>query len=124
MTDNKYNWIAFYSEFADALVRFKENRVGLIEIIKSVFNNTGISMPKLETDYRLIDVDPFTVFGLFNKGITEKNRKAIIGEFKKLLSLNSSIPDTFDGIPILYNQNATFYKFIADGRGEHDIDNL
>ena len=32
---------------------------------------------------------------------------------------------TFDGIPVLNNLNATFYRFVGDpDRGEHDIDNI
>lgn len=35
-----------------------------------------------------------------------------------------SAPDCFAGVPILYNQKATFYCFTDKNRGEHDIDNL
>ena len=42
-----------------------------------------MKVPKLESGDEIIDIDPFTVFGLFNKGITNANRIAIIGSIAK-----------------------------------------
>ena len=41
---------------------------------------------------------------------------------KNYLSIDTVAPTTFEGIPVLNNQNATFYAFIP--RGESDIDDL
>ena len=38
----------------------------------------GMSVPKLESGDEIIDIDPFTIFGIFNKGITNANRIAIL----------------------------------------------
>ena len=35
-------------------------------------------MPTLDKDNKLTDIDPFTVVGLFNKGITRENRDSIV----------------------------------------------
>lgn len=127
MSKNQFDWIAFYEEFADKLLAYKDNRQELIEKIKQVYDVTGIKLPTLERnengDNEIVDIDPFTVFGLFNKQITDVNRIRIIKEIKELFSINSDVPTSFDGIPVLNNQMATFYWF-GSGRGEHDIDNL
>lgn len=124
---NQFDWIAFYEEFADKLLAYKDNRQELIEMIKQVYEVTGIKLPRLERnengDNEIVDIDPFTTFGLFNKQITDVNRIRIIKEIKELFSINSDVPTSFDGIPVLNNQMATFYWF-GNGRGEHDIDNL
>ena len=124
---NQFDWISFYEEFADKLLAYKDNRQELIEKIKQVYEVTGIKLPRLERnengDNEIIDIDPFTTFGLFNKQITDINRIRIIKEIKELFSINSDVPSSFDGIPVLNNQMATFYWF-GSGRGEHDIDNL
>lgn len=124
---NQFDWISFYEEFADKLLAYKDNRQELIEKIKQVYEVTGIKLPRLERnengDNEIIDIDPFTTFGLFNKQITDVNRIRIIKEIKELFSINSDVPSSFDGIPVLNNQMATFYWF-GSGRGEHDIDNL
>ena len=63
------------------------------------------------------------MFGLFNKGITDAKRKAIIGGLISEFSVLAEIPDDFSGIPVLNNMMATFYAFEGT-RKEHDIDNL
>ena len=124
---NQFDWIAFYEEFADKLLAYNDNRQELIEKIKQVYEVTGIKLPTLERnengDNEIVDIDPFTTFGLFNKGITNANRVIIITAIKDLFEVSSPVPTYFDGIPVLNNQMATFYWF-GNGRGEHDIDNL
>ena len=124
---NQFEWIPFYEEFADKLLAYKDNRQRLIEKIKQVYEVTGIKLPRLERnengDNEIVDIDPFTTFGLFNKGITDANRVKICTAIKDLFEVSSPVPTYFDGIPVLNNQMATFYWF-GNGRGEHDIDNL
>ena len=124
---NQFDWISFYEEFAYKLLAYKDNRQELIEKIKQVYEVTGIKLPTLERnengDNEIVDIDPFTTFGLFNKGITNANRVKIITAIKDLFEVSSPVPTYFDGIPVLNNQMATFYWF-GSGRGEHDIDNL
>ena len=66
----QYDWIDFYTEFATKLLHFKTDRKTLIQKIYAVYDATGISVPKLESGDEIIDIDPFTIFGTFNKGIT------------------------------------------------------
>lgn len=126
-TTTQFDWIAFYEEFADKLLAYKDNRQDLIEKIKQIYEVTGIKLPTLEHnengENEIVDIDPFTTFGLFNKQIKDANRIRIITEIKELFSINADVPTYFDGIPVLNNQKSTFYWF-GSGRGEHDIDNL
>ncbi|MBQ9521740.1 MAG: hypothetical protein IJR72_04120 [Oscillospiraceae bacterium] len=81
-------------------------------------------MPKLEKDYQIVDIDPFTVFGLFNKSsMKEANRVKIISAVKDLFGVAAPVPSSFASIPVLNNQNATFYYFIGE-RKDGDIDEL
>lgn len=120
---NEYGWIDFYTELADKLLPYKSSRPELIRKIHQVYVNVGIKLPKLESDNNPKDIDPFTVFGLFNKGISNANRIAIIKGIASEFGVTAAIPDAFDGIPVLNNLKATFYWFQED-RAEHDIDNL
>ena len=120
---NEYGWIDFYTELADKLLPYKDSRPELIRKIRQVYVNVGIKLPKLESDNNPKDIDPFTVFGLFNKGISNANRIAIIKGIASEFGVTAAIPDAFDGIPVLNNLKATFYWFQED-RAEHDIDNL
>ena len=123
MSDTRFEWIDFYSAFATKLLPYKENRPELIRKVKTVYEKLGMKLPKLEEDGNPVDIDPFTVYALFNKGISNANRISIIREFATEFDINASIPNTFDGIPVVNNLSATFYRF-ADGRDDHDIDHL
>ena len=118
-----YQWVEFYSEFADVLLTYKNNRADLISKIREVFKLANIKFPKLEMDDNVEDIDPFTIFALFNKGITDGNRIRILNAITKVFDVQNPVPSAFDGIPVVNNLKATFYYFRGE-RGEHDIDNL
>ena len=119
----QFEWIDFYSEFAGKLLKFKGDRSSLIEKIKAVYSAIDMKLPKLESGDEIIDIDPFTVFGLFNKGITDANRIAIVGSIANIFGVIANVPKDFRGIPVLNNLKATFYGF-KDSRGADDIDNI
>lgn len=122
-TVDQFLWVDFYQEFAKKLVDYKDNRAELIKRVKEIYNLTGFSMPTLEKENNLVDIDPFTVFGLFNKRITDRNRARILDTVAKLFDLKSKAPISFNGLPVLNNQNATYYRFV-DERNDEDIDDL
>lgn len=123
MDTNKITWVEFYKEFATKLLAYKNDRKALIAKLQDVYQKIDMKFPKMESDGTVVDIDPFTIFGLFNKGITDDNRKLILGGIAKAFDIKSSVPLAFDGIPVLNNQKATFFYFIGD-REESDIDNL
>lgn len=122
--NNQHSWASFYQELADKLLAYKNDRQPLISMLNDVYSRIEMQLPKLEAD-ELNDIDPFTVFGLFNKGITDTNRQKIIAGIAEVFDIGADQPTDFKGIPVLNNLNATFYAFANDERrGEHDIDNL
>lgn len=125
MSNQNFTWTNFYMALADRLLDYRENRNRLIHEITEAYASSGIKFPKLDSGNEIADIDPFTVFGLFNKGITPENRLKIITSLAKALSVDAELPTNFEGIPTLNNLNATFYRFSSDPRrGEEDIENL
>lgn len=123
MDTNKLTWVEFYTEFATRLLAYKNDRKNLIAKLQKVYQEIEMKFPKMESDGTILDIDPFTIFGLFNKGITNDNRKLILGGIAKEFGISEDIPSDFDGIPVLNNQKATFFYSLAD-RQENDISNL
>ena len=124
METNQYDWVNFYKEFSHLLLDYKSNRQELIDKVKSSYSDAGINLPTLEKDNLIVDMDPFTVFGLFNKSsMKESNRVKIISALAEKFGVRTDTPTSFDSIPVLNNQNATFYYFVGE-RAEHDIDEL
>lgn len=120
---NQFDWVDFFKELASKLLTYKNNRTELIEKVKQIYEITGINFPTLEKDKKVVDIDPFTFFGLFNKKSKEENRISILKEVAELFDIKAPLPTAFASIPVLNPQNATFYYFIPD-RGENDIQDL
>lgn len=121
---NQFDWVDFYKELASKLLQYKDNRQELVENVRKIYEITGINLPTLERDNQIVDIDPFTFFGLFNKSsMKEDNRIKIISAVAKLFYVTVPVPTSFDSIPVLNNLNATFYEFVGD-REDSDIDDL
>ena len=104
----RFKWALFYEAFADKLLAHKSDREELISFIIRLANKFDLSYIKGK---QLDDICPFTVFGLFNRGITDKNRMAIASDLADYLGVDESVPESFEGIPILNNQKSWFFGF-------------
>ena len=120
---NQFDWVDYYKELSGKLLQYKDNREKLIEKVRKIYEITGINLPTLEKDNQIVDIDPFTFFGLFNKKLTDANRLSILKAIAELFDVKAPVPTAFDSIPVLNPQNATFYYFIPD-RGDDDIQDL
>ena len=122
MQDVSFDWIDYYREFAHVLLQYKNKRAELVQLIPLIYEKSGLDMPTLENG-ELQDIDPFTIYGFFNKSIKEENRKRILMAIKEIFSIQAAIPLVFNSVPFLNNRNAIYYHFLPD-RGAEDIDDL
>lgn len=120
-----FTWVPYYKEFAEKLLQYQENRADLCRLIYDYEDELLINYLHDEggKDDRFTDIDPFTTFGLFNRGISKKNRASSAALFKRLLNISADVPSDFDGVPILNNQKSHFFGFRQD-RKPYDIENL
>lgn len=118
--DKRFLWSRFYAAVADGLIAHKDDRGKLITFVTQLSDRFDLSYIK---DKHLDDIDPFTVMGLFNRGITDDNRKAIAKELADFLGVDESVPNSFEGIPILNNQKSWFFGF-EEKRDPEDIASL
>lgn len=123
--DMRFTWIPYYKEFAEKLLAFRNNRKALLQIIYDNRDELYASYLHDEggVDDLCTDIDPFTTFGLFNRGITAENRFNSTQIFKDLLNIKADIPQDFAGIPTLNNQKSHFFGF-RNRRKSDDIENL
>jgi len=125
----RFKWTHFYEAVADKLLTFRNRREELITGIHAIAEKVDC-MSILNDQYQenvpgglLKDICPFTVMGIFNRGITDSNRKTIASELANLLGVSAPVPDSFEGIPVLNNQRTWFFGY-SYKRKPDDIDTL
>lgn len=111
----KFTWIPFYEEMARKLMGYKDqvdengNHSTLVEKIKSL-NSEWIDFLRAKAvNGDFADIDPFTVFAIFNRSSGMERRCAILKSFKELFGVLAEIPKDFDGIPLANAQKSCFY---------------
>jgi 5-methylcytosine-specific restriction protein B len=124
----RFRWTHFYEAVADNLLKFKNDRTDLIAGIHDIAGRVdGLSHLQDQfadgTSGPLKDICPFTTMGIFNRGITDANRKTIAQELAKLLGVEEPVPESFEGIPVLNNQMSWYFGF-EKKRQPNDIDTL
>ena len=123
-----FAWTAFYVEIADKLMDFRNRRSELLEGIDRIAARIE-QFPRLQDTFGddsegpLVDICPFSVFGLFNRSIKEERRKAIAEGLALLLEVKEPVPVSFTGIPALPPIRSWFFGYEKD-REPRDIDIL
>ncbi len=103
--NSSFKWTSFYEEIASKLLSFRDRRDELIAGIHKISEKSDV-MSILNDQYEegvvgglLKDICPFTVMAMFNRGITDDNRKVIAKELADLLGVSQPVPESFDSIP-------------------------
>lgn len=114
------SWTAFYQAIAQALVPYEIQRTVLLQWVMHVAQHYQLSYL---LGKNLQDICPFTVMGMFNRGMTQEKHRAIATELAEFLKVNVAVPQNFDGIPILNNQSSLFFN-PAHANVSNDIEQL
>ncbi len=124
----RFTWIPFYKELARKLIGFEDRQSELINFLVGLRAN-GLTVTPLndkdETGQRFLlkEIDPFTLIGVFNRGITEENRIRIAQGIKTFFGISADVPTDFSGIPVVNNQQSWFFAY-AGQRKPADIPSL
>ena len=107
---NKFcTWVPFFEEMADKLLPFKEKRNDLLDLVYGL-DSKYVSYIRDDDGGRMSDIDPFSVFAIINRGITNENRIIICQFFKEKLGIKAEVPADFDGVPVLSPTKAVFFR--------------
>lgn len=107
--EKKFTWIPFYTELAKKLLEYKDNRSDLVKIVYEL-DEKYVNFINNHDKSQVFDIDFFSFFSIFNRGLTNENRKIICGFLKNKLNLSAEIPSDFDSIPLVDNRKSTFYR--------------
>ena len=129
LDERRFPWTEFYEATADKLADYHGDRRPLIEGLHEIASRVKHLSYLRDRDssggdpYPLRDICPFTAMGTFNRSVSDSNRKSIAGEMARLLAVDVEVPESFEGVPRLNNQQSWFFGY-SYGRGEGDIDTL
>jgi hypothetical protein len=106
----RFSWVPFFMELADKLLPYKDNRTALIDIVYSLDEKYTNYLQGTADGVRISDIDPFSVFALFNRGWTDDNRALITPTLKDKLHIAAAIPSDYAGVSVLNSQQSVFFS--------------
>ena len=126
-----YPWTPFYEDFATQLLTWRNRRDQLVRELHQLATRVPVTSlnDRLANgeSFPLTDICPFTTIGIFNRGPAGKNsnarQKRIAQELQAILGGTEPVPNTYDGVPLLFPKKSWFfgYEYL---RGPSDIENL
>ncbi len=121
MNTDKITWVEYYIEFATKLLTYKNERQSLLEKLRYVYQIINVKLPECVCSG--MNLDPFTVFSLFNHGITDHNRRLILEGLACEFEITAKVPTDFSGIPALEKEDSGFFHTF-EARQADEIDSL
>ena len=125
MDKESLTWIPFYTELAKKLLKYKNDRKLLVDWIYSdlsaVKGNKGNSLVnyiKEQNGSQVKDIDPFSVFAIFNRNTTHIKRMEFLSLFKKHFEVEAEVPIDFDGVPTVDSRRSFFFHWELDRKHE------
>lgn len=120
-----FTWIETYQEVASKLRTFREKQGELLVILSELrdLNIPTIALTDKDLNNKecsLSEIDPFTFFANFNRGIKTGSRIQIIEFLINRWKLSCSVPSDFSGIPLVSNRQSRFILYKKE-RGENDV---
>lgn len=120
-----FTWKPIYKEIARALMFYRERHAELLDIVKEM-QQAGLPAISLKdqnpagTEVDLGEIDPFTFFANFNRGITDDSRREMLRIIRKEFEIALPIPTDFHGIPVANQLKAWFFPY-AHRRDPADV---
>lgn len=127
MSEN-FSWVPIYQELANQLSGWQNKQNELIAFLEGLRAEGYVITPLSDKDndgvrFLLKEIDPFTFFGVFNRGVRQDQRIAILARMKQFFGLKSDLPEDFSGIPILNNLKSWFFPY-QPSRQANDVSKL
>jgi 5-methylcytosine-specific restriction enzyme B len=121
-------WIPFYEELANVLLPWQSRQAELIALLERLRADGHKVAPLVDQEadgsrFLLREIDPFTVFALFNRGMSDDNRRRLASALGQGLGVGASPLKDFAGIPTVHAQRTWFFGYAKDRTAE-DIPSL
>ena len=115
----QFDWIPFYHELAEKLLAYEERQGELVQFVEQL-REEGHTVTTLQDrgdndkTFLMEELDPFTFYGIFNRGISDEKRIGILQRAKQHFSIESPVPKSFSGVPVVQSTSSWFISFSKD----------
>jgi len=115
MNKQTFPWKKFYSEYAEKILQYCDDRLALLPLIRTALGN---HVTKVFVENVKENVDPFTCFSIFNyMGLNDSDRIDILRNVKNSFSIAADVPIDFSGLPVVRSSQ----MFYAHEKKESDL---
>ena len=128
MPTQSFTWIPFYQELATKLAGWEKRQGELVAFLEALREEGYVVTPLYDKDqngarFLLKEIDPFTFFGVFNRGIGFDQRLAILARIRQHFRVKNDVPEDFNGVPVLNNFKSWFFPY-QNAREKDDVGRL
>lgn len=115
----RFDWIPFYHELAEKLLGYENRQGELIQFVEQL-REEGHTVTTLQDkddsnrSFLMEELDPFTFYGIFNRGILDEKRIGILQRIRQHFSIESPAPKSFSGVPVVQNTSSWFISYSKD----------
>ena len=119
-----FTWKPIYAEIAHKLPEFSDHS-GRLASLMTDWHNQGLKVSSVvdrdvgDIEVPLDEIDPFSFFANFNRGITDENRRAILAAIKDEWKLKSELPEDFEGLPLMSAQSSWLMPHKKERESHH-----
>ncbi len=119
-----FSWIPIHEEVARQLIERQAKGEDVVAVLRAMIERglTVISLDDKDASGQTVpvnEIDPFTFFSTFNRGITESNRRENWTFLKERWQLSSPVPSDFTGIPVVHNMQSWFFGWATNRSPDH-----
>ena len=114
LVDNRFEWVPFYEALADRFLEYLDKQDEFFAKVKKIATDHEL-MDYLRMDddafwlERDFEIDPFTVFAVFNRySMRIENKLGIMQSLADEFHVSVPVPTSFHGIPTVFPTNAMF----------------
>ncbi len=134
-------WVPIFREISNKLLKYKNDRKPLVKEIHKILatlqkEGIGISLSQDifsdRSEGKLKDICPFTILGIMNRGLKNRNKTAFLHKLADFLEVKEGVSEFHfsgerktdtDAIPFVNNQKFWFFPYESE-REKNDINKL
>jgi 5-methylcytosine-specific restriction protein B len=119
-----FTWVPIHRETIHKIIQGPLSQEELLATLRAM-NDAGLTVMSLDDQDAagkscpLSEIDPFSFFASFNRGVTWEHRRENWNFLKKRWNLQAPVPEDFDGIPLYRNERSWRFPYVANRPKDH-----